>query len=342
MNAERSGVLAAGNFIVDRVVLIDRYPPENTLASIEGEAVSSGGCPFTVLKDLAIFGARFPLAAIGTLGADDNGNWIRAECEAYRIDTRGLVQINGATTSYTYAMTVRTTGRRTFFHQRGANDLLAPAHFDFRATGARIFVLGYLTLLEALDVRIAPGVTAAAQVLAAARAAGLTTVVDLVSAPNPAYREIVWSALPHIDHLLLNEWEAALLLGRSVDASAPELLRATREIAAGGVNDTVAIHCQDGIVALDCRTREHAVQGAVALPHDFIAGATGAGDALTAGYLWALHGGESIAERLKTGVCAAAACLGDASASGGIRALAECLELGRRFGFRSFDFGQTH
>jgi sugar/nucleoside kinase (ribokinase family) len=338
MNAERSGVLAAGNFILDRLVLIDRYPPENTLASIEGEAVSSGGCPFTVLKDLAIFGATFPLAAIGTLGADGNGNWIRAECEAHRIDTRALVQIGDATTSYTYAMTVRATGRRTFFHQRGANDLLAPAHFDFSASDARIFVLGYLTLLEALDVWLSPGVTAAAHVLAQARAAGLTTVVDLVSAPNPEYREIVWSALPHIDHLLLNEMEAALLLGRGVDCSQPDdLLRAAHEVAAAGVGESVAVHCENGIVALDCRSLRAAAQGAVALPHECIRGATGAGDALTAGYVWALHGGESLAARLLTGVCAAAACLGDASASGGIRPLAECLELGRRFGFRAFN-----
>jgi sugar/nucleoside kinase (ribokinase family) len=338
MNAERSGVLAAGNFIVDRLVLIDRYPPENTLASIEGEAVSSGGCPFTVLKDLTIFGATFPRSAIGTLGADDNGNWIRAECEAHRIDTRGLVQIDGATTSYTYAMTVRATGRRTFFHQRGANDLLGPEHFDFSASNARIFVLGYLTLLKTLDGWVAPGMTAAADVLARARAAGLTTVVDLVSAPNPEYRHIVLSALPYVDHLLLNEMEAALLLGRSADCSRPDdLLRAAREVAAGGVGETVAIHCEDGIVALDCRTLQTAAQGAVALPREFIRGATGAGDALTAGYLWALHGGEPLAARLKTGVCAAAACLGDASASGGIRALAECLELGRRYGFRAFD-----
>jgi sugar/nucleoside kinase (ribokinase family) len=337
MSSERSGVLAAGNFIVDRLVLIDRYPPENTLASIEGEAVSSGGCPFTVLKDLALFGAPFGLAAIGALGADNDGDWIRAECAAHRIDTRGLVRIADATTSYTYAMTVRATGRRTFFHQRGANDRLAPEHFDFSATGARIFLLGYLTLLAALDAWVAPGVTAAAEVLARARAAGLKTVVDLVSAPNAEYREIVWSALPHIDHLLLNEWEAALLLGRSVDASRPdELLKAAREVAAGGVAEAVLIHCEDGIVALDCRTQASVSQGAVALPRALIAGATGAGDALTAGYLWALHAGEPLAARLATGVCAAAACLGDASASGGIRSLAECLALGQRFGFKPF------
>jgi sugar/nucleoside kinase (ribokinase family) len=337
MSAARSGVLAAGNFIVDRVVVIDRYPPENTLALIDSETRSSGGCPFSVLKDLAILGATFPLAAVGTLGADPDGDWVRADCEAHGIDTRGLVRIDAAVTSYTYAMTVRATGRRTFFHRRGANTVLAPEHFDFGQTGARIFVLGYLVLLDALDAWIAPGVTGAARVLAQARAAGLTTVVDLVSAPHPEYRAIVWSALPHIDHLLLNEWEATLLLGRSFIGCTPaDLLLGAHEIAAGGVAEAVVIHCEDGVVALDCRTRQPASQGAVALPSENVAGATGAGDAFTAGYLWALHHGEPVAAQLSTGVCAAATCLGDASASGGMRLVAHCRELGRRFGFRPF------
>ena len=42
MSAPRSGVLAAGTFVVDRVVLIDRYPAENTLASIAEWAADLG------------------------------------------------------------------------------------------------------------------------------------------------------------------------------------------------------------------------------------------------------------------------------------------------------------
>lgn len=337
MRAARSGVLAAGTFVVDRVVLIDRYPAEDTLAAIIGESRSSGGCPFNVLKDLAILGAPFPLAAVGALGADDDGSWVRADCEAHGIDTRGLVRIAGAVTSYTYAMTVQTTGRRTFFNRRGANALLAEDHFDFAPSSAKIFVLGYLVLLDALDAWIAPGMTGAARVLQRARAAGHTTVVDLVSSPHPDYRAIVESALPFVDHLLLNEWEAGTLVGRSLaGCAAAELLAAAREIAAAGVAQAVAIHCEDGAVVLDCRTGEPFVQAAVALPAAAVAGATGAGDAFTAGYLWALHGGEPPAAGLSTGVCAAAACLQDSSASGGMRPLDACLELAARYGFRAF------
>jgi sugar/nucleoside kinase (ribokinase family) len=243
-------------------------------------------------------------------------------------------------TSYTYAMTARATGRRTFFHQRGANALLAPDDFDFGGSRARIFMLGYLMLLDALDAWVAPGVTAAAQVLARARAAGLTTVVDLVSLAHPQFGETVRSALPHVDHLMLNELEASMLLGLPpAPATSAELLAAAREIAREGVGSAVVIHCEGGVIALDCRTGDEFVHGAAALPDALIAGATGAGDAFAAGYIWALHAGESLADRLRAGVCCAAACLREASASGGLRPLAECLALGSRFGFRRFAVG---
>ena len=57
----RAGVLAGGNWIVDRVKFIDTYPCQDALASILSEAAANGGSPFNLLVDLAKLGARFPL-----------------------------------------------------------------------------------------------------------------------------------------------------------------------------------------------------------------------------------------------------------------------------------------
>ena len=70
---ERSGLLAAGNFIVDRFKIIDYYPREEMLASILRESSGNGGGPYNILKDLAKMGADFPLAAAGLLGDDETG-----------------------------------------------------------------------------------------------------------------------------------------------------------------------------------------------------------------------------------------------------------------------------
>ena len=46
------------------------------------------------------------------------------DCVTHKIDTKHLKATAEAPTSYTDVMTVESTGRRTFFHQRGANALL--------------------------------------------------------------------------------------------------------------------------------------------------------------------------------------------------------------------------
>ena len=65
----RSGVLAAGNWIVDEVKLVDVYPSVEKLANIRSQSLGTGGAPYNVLVDLAKLGATFPLAAAGLVGA---------------------------------------------------------------------------------------------------------------------------------------------------------------------------------------------------------------------------------------------------------------------------------
>src|SRR5690606_11320852 len=120
-NAKRSGILAAGNWIVDYTKIIDAWPAQDTLANIVQQTRSNGGSPYNILKNLARLGASFPLSAIGLVGEDEPGQWILDDCRQHGIDTRQLRTTHEAPTSYTDVMTVRSTGRRTFFHHRGSN-----------------------------------------------------------------------------------------------------------------------------------------------------------------------------------------------------------------------------
>ena len=147
----RQGVLAVGNFIVDYVKVIDAYPAQDMLASILSESRSNGGGPYNVLRDLAAMKVEFPLAACGLVGNDPNGQWIKRDCQNHRIDVSLLHLSQDYPTSYTDAMTVQSTGRRTFFHCRGANAYFDVKHCSFSKTNARILHLGYLMLLDRLD-----------------------------------------------------------------------------------------------------------------------------------------------------------------------------------------------
>jgi sugar/nucleoside kinase (ribokinase family) len=210
----RRGILAAGNFIVDRIKRIDAYPAENMLANIESESRSNGGGPYNILKDLAAMGADYPLMAAGRVGGDEDGAWIRSDCAAHGIDASRLTVDPESPTSYTDVMTARASGRRTFFHRRGANAKFDGSGLDFGECGARIFHLAYLMLLDALDQVGPDGRTGASWLLERAAAAGMETSIDVVSTEHPEFRNIVLEALPFTDHLLINEVEASRVLGR--------------------------------------------------------------------------------------------------------------------------------
>ncbi len=337
--SERSGLLAGGNFIVDQVKMIDAYPEQDMLANIRSETACNGGGPYNVLKDLAAMGAAYPLAAAGLVGEDAPGDWILSDCAAAGIDTTQLRRSARAPTSYTDAMTVIGSGRRTFFHQRGANALLGEVDFDFTRTRARWFHLGYLMLLDEMDRELPEGGTVAARVLAAAGAAGLRTSVDLVSTAHPRFRAIVEAALPFTDLLIVNEIEAGSVTGKDLrGAGAACLLAAAGDLLRSGVREQVVIHCEQGAVAVTSDGRRE-VAASLQLPAGFIAGATGAGDAFAAGYLHAMHEGWTVAEGLRLAVCTAAACLADATPSGGLRSVAECLKLGELYEPGTFERG---
>lgn len=334
----RKGILAGGNFIIDHVKLIDAWPAQDMLATITKETSSNGGGPYNVLKDLAAMEAPFPLGAAGLVGHDAHGAWIIDDCQKAGIDTTQLHRTAEAPTSYTDAMTVMSTGRRTFFHQRGANAMLGAQHFDFRQTQARVFHLGYLMLLDEMDRELSDGGTVAAQVLEAAQSHGLITTVDIVSTENPRFRPITEAALPHIDHLVINEIEAGKVVGVELRSGNSVRVRAcidaAQRLIQKGVRQQVVIHFAEGAVAADAHGQV-TLQGSLQLPAGFIVGATGAGDAFAAGYLWGVHEGWSTERSLELAVCAAAVCLTDATPSRGLRPIDQCLLLAEEFQARS-------
>jgi len=338
MSAPRSGLLAGGNWIIDFVKMIDVYPGEDALANIgESAPGTNGGAPYNVLMDLARLGVSFPLEAVGLIGSDANGELILADCRERAIDLSQLQRTSEAPTSFTDVMTVSDTGRRTFFHCRGTNALLRPEHFDFSKTRAKIFHLGYLLLLDELDLPDAAFGTQAGAVLARARAAGLLTSVDVVSEEGRRFASVVLPTLPQVDILFVNEFEAQRITGKTLKTPAGfdwiAMKEAAQDLLDAGVQQWVFLHCEDGAIALG-KNGQIACQGSLQLPASFIRGTTGAGDAFAAGVLAGLHEENPVAECLRWGVTAAAASLRHPSASQGIASLPECLALAAIHGYR--------
>lgn len=334
----RRGLLAGGNWIIDRVKLIDVYPQAEQLANISAESPGTGGGPYNVLLDLAQSGAPFPLAGAGLVGQDAAGAGIIADCRRRKIDTQFLTQTTKSFTSYTDVMTERVSGRRTFFHARGANALWDGADLNFKKSKARIFHLGYLLLLDALDVLDEKFGTRAGKLLAAAQAAGLKTSVDIVSEDSDRFARLIRPTLKHVDYCILNEIEAGKIAGFKVRTAEGRLDTVALRHAAGallqqGVRELVVIHFPEGALARN-RRGEDVWQPSLKLPAKYIAGTAGAGDAFCAGVLWGLHEGWELPRALLTGVCLAAASLSDPTCTAGVKSLKSSLALAKKYGFQ--------
>jgi sugar/nucleoside kinase (ribokinase family) len=331
----RSGILAAGNWIIDQVKMVDVYPQREQLANIRSQSEGTGGAPFNVLVDLAKLKAPFPLSGAGLVGKDALGQEILEICKRHKIDAKRIKPTGEAPTSYTDVMTEIGNGRRTFFHNRGANALWDGSDLNFTKTRARIFHLGYLLLLDALDAPDRTYGTKAARLLSKAQDAGLKTSVDVVSEDSDRFAKIVSPALKFCDYCVLNEIEAGKTAGFKIRDANGKLDTVSLKHAAGallqmGVREVVVIHFPEGGFA---RTRkgEDFWQSSLNLPPKYIAGTAGAGDAFCAGVLYGLHEGWDLGQSLKTAVCAAAASLSHPTCTEGMKDLQTCLALAKRF-----------
>jgi sugar/nucleoside kinase (ribokinase family) len=334
----RSGLLAGGNWIVDHVKILDAWPPQDALANILSESWGNGGSPYNLLKDLSRLGAAFPLAGVGLVGDDPDGRRILDDCRNHGIDTTRLLRSPEAATSYSDVMTDGGTGRRTFFHQRGANAHLGPEHFDFTGVAAKIFHLGYLLLLDRLD-RLENGRPLASEVLRRARAAGLLTSLDCVSENSDRLRSVAAPALPDVDLLFVNDFEAEKLTGISLRPGGGETIRreaveATCEALLNlGVGQWVILHFPEAVYAASPRGQRH-WQPSLCVPPRMIAGTAGAGDAFASGVLYGIHEAWPMPDALRLGVCAAASSLSHPTCSDGILNADACLQLAPRLGLR--------
>ena len=332
---DRNGIIAAGNWIIDHIKVIDTYPVQDSLANIKEECFSNGGSPYNILKNLAKLGSPFPLRGIGLIGDDEYGDQIKKDCTKYGIDTSTLKILPQTPTSYTDVMTVASSGRRTFFHQRGTNAFLDIRDFDFSIAKEKLFHLGYLLLLDALDKIYEDGTSGAGRVLKKACQSGLKTSVDIVSEDSNRFKKIILPALPYIHFLFLNEFEAGRCTGINLIGDKPEyaaLNRAATNILDYGVREWVFIHFPKGVFAKS-KSGKILIQGSVNLPKEKVISALGAGDALASGILYAIHEGWEISDALRLGVCSATSCLLELSSSKGILPYNECLRLEETYNY---------
>lgn len=327
-------VAVAGNFIVDTIKMIERYPEKNMLATVSEIKRSVGGCVPNVAIDLKKFGGT-DVSVYGRVGADGNGAFLLGELRAHGIDVSHVVTDEREATSFTDVMTER-GGARTFFQYRGANARFDLSDIDVGSLSCELLHVGYAMLLDRLDGEDREYGTVMARLLAAVRARGIETSLDVVSETSARFARVVVPAVPYCDYIVLNESEGGLVTGiepRRADGSvdAEKIKDILRAFVALGVKKKVVIHCPE----LGASLRpggEPVVVPSLALPDGYIKGTVGAGDAYCAGILYSALHGAGDEEALEFAACAAACNLSVTDSVSGARSAEETLKLKALYG----------
>lgn len=333
----RRGIICGGCWLVDHNNSISHWPEQETLTEIVARELQGGGPAHNMAIDLARLDPEFPVWAMGVVGNDDAGRLLIAACAEHGIDHGALRVLDGVGTSHTDVMTVRSTGKRTFFHHQGANALLSPEDFDFSDTRARILHLGAPGIHTRMDKPYESDPNGWVTVLRRARVAGLRTNLEMISGAPEEIRRLVLPCLPHLDSLIINDYEAGVLTGIDVVSagvtSAGAARRAAVALLVSGPLELVAIHFPGGCVAA---TRDGDVYAKASLdvPPEAIKGSNGAGDAFAAGLLYGVHEGWPINEGLSLALCAAASALRSVSTTAAVGSIAECRALTDTWGWR--------
>ena len=193
----------------------------------------------------------------------------------------------------------------------------------------KLFHIGYILLLDALDAPDDEYGTKMARLLHNVQAAGALTSVDVVSEAGDRFQRLVPPALKYADYLIVNEIEAGKTAGLALRAPGGEIdeesvWKALRAIRRMGVSRWIVVHAPEGAWGLDENDREVFVRSAK-LPQGYIQGTVGAGDAFCAGALLGAYRGEALKDALWYGAVAAACSLGKPGATEGVRKMEEAL-----------------
>ncbi len=331
------GIAIAGNMILDRIKMIDVFPEEGMLCNIKSQSTSLGGCVCNTGIDIAMLsGDDIKLYALGRVGEDEDGKHILDVLQKNNIDTDGII-ICDTDTSYTDVMTIVDSGRRTFFHCRGANDEFCVDDIDYDKLNCDILHVGYALLLDKFDKKNNDYGTELAKSLYMAQQRGIKTSIDVVSEQSDRFKEIVTSSIKYCDYITINEIEAEnvsdiSLRDKDKNIIESNLKKACNFFMENGVKQ-VCIHFPEGCAAM--KDNEYRQIPSLNLPDNYIRGSVGAGDAFCAGILYAAYKGFSLQKSIMLGVCSASCSLSQADSISGMSDYKSAIDLFEKYGYEN-------
>jgi len=329
--------VTAGTWCVDYNKLIDDWPQEGNVTEILEIHRAGGGSACNFAIDLKRLDPSLDISTMGVVGDDDNGSFLIECAKSNGIDTSGLKVVSRLATPFTDAYTNRRNGKRTHIFRSGASAALSPEDFDFTNLAGSFLHLGLPGAHATLDNPCNGDATGWVTVLRKARAAGLTTNIELMSIDDRCeIARLNRPSLPYLDMLIVNDIEIGALAGEETiqngltDVAACK--RAAANILETGAMQFVAVHYPAGAI---CLTKDGAIfeKPSLSVPPDAILGANGAGDAFVSGFIYGVAHKSPIDDCLAYAHAAAAASMRDSTTTGAVVGITECMALADKWGW---------
>ncbi|MDE0690228.1 MAG: sugar kinase [Candidatus Poribacteria bacterium] len=303
-------VLSLGIYVVDVLGRpIDEFPEKGKLVLFDELEIHTGGCA----NNTAIALTRLGLSAgaMGKVGTDAFGDLILQKLRDNGVDTVGMQQDPGSSTSFTF-VAVASDGERTFYHYIGANGELCEADLDWEVIkSAKILHIAGALVMPCFDG--AP----MANVLQKAKTLGITTSLDTAYDATGKWMETLEPCLPYVDMFMPSIVEVEHLTGLSDAREIAQFLRRNYGI------HTIAIKMGEDGSYVSTPEREHF---ATAYPVTAV-DATGAGDAYVAGFLAGTLMGWDLKATAELASATGAACVTAIGTTAGIQNLEETLKI---------------
>jgi sugar/nucleoside kinase (ribokinase family) len=303
---EPSEVLCAGIIVADHVSTpIAHVPAAGEVVMADRLLLTIGGCAANAAVDLAKMGVR--AAIVGRVGGDVFGRVVADLLREHGVDVSSMAVSAAADTSQTLIVNVAGEDRR-FIHTFGANAEFSAADIPAeRVARCRVLYVGGYLLMPSLRAE------ALAEVFAAARRAGVRTVLDVVT-PGPAdYLPRLAPLLPHVDVFLPNNHEAELITGER------DPVRQAESFHRLGVGTAVITLGAEGAVLVSKEARLRA--GSYRVP---FVDPSGGGDAFDAGYIYGLLHNQGPEDCLRIASALGASCVRAIGTTPGVFTRAEC------------------
>jgi sugar/nucleoside kinase (ribokinase family) len=277
LKAPPRGVLCCGSIVLDLLIRPVEQFNWGTTTWVDTMEHNLGGNGANTSYTLGMLGVRVRL--LGKVGMDSFGELALSILNSAGVDLSRVDRSEAPTTAS--VCPVNTEGNRLFLQRVGSSAEVFPEPIEFTPAvldGMSHFHMANLFALPKMRLR-------AAESIARARQAGLTTSLDTGWDARGRWLEDIAPCLPHVDLLFLNQDEARMLSG------AAHADQAARKLQQVGARDVVIKLGPEGCAVF---TPDSVIRypGFEVEAID----TTGAGDCFVGGFLAALCEGGSYAE----------------------------------------------